>query len=100
MTAADIAVMAVYFAAVIAIGVYFTRRQQDASDYFLGRHNLPWWAVMFSIVATETSALTVISIPGLGARGNLTFLQLPIGYLVGRVGVALWLLPGYFRGEQ
>ena len=100
MTAADIAVMAVYFAAVIAIGVHFTRRQQDASDYFLGRHSLPWWAVMFSIVATETSALTVISIPGLGARGNLTFLQLPIGYLVGRVGVALWLLPGYFRGEQ
>ncbi len=100
MTAADIAVMALYFAAVVAIGVHFTRRQQDASDYFLGRHSLPWWAVMFSIVATETSALTVISIPGLGARGNLTFLQLPIGYLVGRVAVALWLLPGYFRGEQ
>jgi SSS family transporter len=92
--------MALYFAAVVAIGVHFTRRQQDASDYFLGRHSLPWWAVMFSIVATETSALTVISIPGLGARGNLTFLQLPIGYLVGRVAVALWLLPGYFRGEQ
>lgn len=96
----DWTVMAVYFGAVVAIGVYFTRRQHDASDYFLGRHALPWWAVMLSIVATETSALTVISIPGLAARGDLTFLQLPIGYLVGRIGVAAWLLPGYFTGEQ
>ncbi len=58
------------------------------------------WSVMLSIVATETSALTVISIPGLGARGDLTFLQLPIGYLFGRIGVAIGLRPGYFRGEQ
>ncbi len=100
MTTIDLAVMALYLVAVIAVGVHFTRRQHDASDYFLGRHSLPWWAVMLSIVATETSALTVISIPGLGARTNLAFLQLPIGYLVGRVGVALWLLPGYFRGEN
>jgi SSS family transporter len=94
----DLAVMAVYLAAIVAIGLYFQRRQHDAADYFLGRHTLPWWAVMLSIVATETSALTVISIPGLGARGDLTFLQLPFGYLIGRVGVAIWLLPGYFRG--
>jgi SSS family transporter len=92
--------MVVYFAAVVGIGVHFTRRQRDASDYFLGRHALPWWAVMLSIVATETSALTVISIPGLAARGDLTFLQLPLGYLVGRIGVAVWLLPGYFKGEN
>ena len=92
--------MAAYFAAVIGVGTYFTRQQRDAADYFLGRHALPWWAVMLSIVATETSALTVISIPGVAARGDLTFLQIPLGYLVGRIGVALWLLPGYFRGEQ
>jgi SSS family transporter len=100
MSGLDILVMVVYFGAVVGIGVYFTRKQHDASDYFLGRHSIPWWAVMLSIVATETSALTVISIPGLGARTDLTFLQLPFGYLIGRVGVALWLLPGYFRGEQ
>lgn len=100
MTGLDLGVMAVYFAAVLAIGVHFTRRQTDASDYFLARHGLPWWAVMLSIVATETSALTVISVPGLAARGDLTFLQLPIGYLIGRVGVALYLLPGYFHGHQ
>ncbi len=77
-----------------------SRHQSSAGDYFLGARDLPVWAVLLSIVATETSALTVISVPGIGARGDLTFLQLPIGYFVGRVGVALWLLPGYFRGEQ
>ena len=92
--------MAAYGAAILGIGVYFARRQRDATDYFLGKHDLPWWAVMLSIVATETSALTVISVPGIAARGDLTFLQLPFGYLLGRVGVALWLLPGYFTGRQ
>ncbi len=100
MTGLDLAVMAVYFAAVLGIGAHFTRQQRDAADYFLGRHNIPWWAVMLSIVATETSALTIISIPGLAARSDLTFLQLPLGYLVGRVAVAIWLLPGYFTGDQ
>jgi SSS family transporter len=76
------------------------RRQQSAADYFLGARNLPAWAILLSIVATETSALTVISVPGIGARGDLTFLQLTFGYLVGRIGVAVWLLPGYFRGDQ
>ncbi len=92
--------MAAYFGVVLAIGAYFARQSGDASDYFLGRHHIPWVAVMLSIVATETSALTVISIPGLGARSNLTFLQVAFGYLVGRIGVSAWLLPGYFRGEQ
>lgn len=92
--------MAAYFAAVLAVGAYFARQGGDATDYFLGRHHMPWVAVMLSIVATETSALTVISIPGIGARSNLTFLQVAFGYLIGRIGVSLWLLPGYFRGEQ
>jgi SSS family transporter len=76
------------------------RRQHTSSDYFLGARNLPAWSVLLSIVATETSALTVISVPGLGARGDLAFLQLTFGYLVGRIGVAAWLLPGYFAGTQ
>jgi solute:Na+ symporter, SSS family len=96
----DWLVMAAYGATILGIGAYFARRQRDAADYFLGQHDLPWWAVMLSIVATETSALTVISVPGIAARGDLTFLQLPFGYLLGRVGVALWLLPGYFTGRQ
>jgi len=92
--------MAAYGLAILGVGWYFAGRQRDASDYFLGQHDLPWWAVMLSIVATETSALTVISVPGIAARTNLTFLQLPFGYLLGRIGVALWLLPGYFTGQQ
>jgi SSS family transporter len=69
-------------------------------DYFLGARDLPAWAILLSIVATETSALTVISVPGIGARADLTFLQLAFGFAVGRSAVALWLLPGYFRGDQ
>src|SRR4051812_26218344 len=76
------------------------RHQRSASDSFLGARDLPAWAILLSILATETSALTVISVPGIGARGDLTFLQLAFGYLIGRIGVAVWLLPGYFRGAQ
>lgn len=96
----DLVVIVVYFAAVVAAGLLLAGRQQDASDYFLGRRGLPWWAIMLSIVATETSALTVISVPGIAARGDLTFLQLSFGYLLGRLGVAALLLPGYFDGTQ
>lgn len=81
-------------------GLVLSGRQRDASDYFLGHRGLPWWALMFSIVATETSALTVISVPGIAARGDLTFVQLAFGYLAGRIGVAAVLLPGYFEGTQ
>ncbi len=92
--------MVAYCVAVAAVGVLLAGRQKDSTDYFLGRHGLPWWAIMASIVATETSALTVISVPGLAATGNLTFIQLAFGYLVGRIGVAALLLPGYFDGTQ
>ena len=96
----DVAVIAAYFVAVITAGLLLAGRQRDAADYFLGHRGLPWWAIMLSIVATETSALTVISIPGIAARGDLTFLQIAFGYLVGRIGVAAFLLPGYFEGTQ
>jgi SSS family transporter len=98
--ALDLVVIAVYCVAVIVFGLVLSGRQRDASDYFLGHRGLPWWALMLSIVATETSALTVISVPGLAARGDLTFLQLAFGYLVGRIGVAAFLLPGFFEGTQ
>jgi SSS family solute:Na+ symporter len=96
----DLAVIIVYFALTLGVGLWVTRSQRTAGDYFLGARNLPAWGVLLSIVATETSALTVISVPGLGARGDLTFLQLAFGYFVGRAVVAWWLLPGYFSGQQ
>ena len=89
-----------YCVAVAGVGVLLGGRQKDATDYFLGHRGLPWWAILLSIVATETSALTVISVPGLAATGNLTFIQLAFGYLLGRIGVAIFLLPGYFEGTQ
>src|SRR5216117_1302488 len=100
MRTLDVAVIFAYFAAVIVFGLLLAGRQRDASDYFLGHRGLPWWALMLSVVATETSAVTVISVPGLAARGDLTFLQIAFGYLIGRIGVAKLLLPGYFEGTQ
>ena len=79
MSAVDIAVILAYFACTIGIGLWATRQQRTAGDYFLGARDLPAFAVLLSIVATETSALTVISVPGVGARGDLTFLQLSFG---------------------
>jgi SSS family transporter len=90
----------VYFSLTLGVGMWVSRNQRTAGDYFLGARDLPAWAILLSIVATETSALTVISVPAVAARGDLTFLQLPLGYLVGRIAVAAWLLPGYFTGEQ
>lgn len=100
MRSLDVVVIVLYFAAVVATGLLLAGRQRDAADYFLGRRGLPWWAIMLSIVATETSAISVISVPGLAARSDFTFLQLAFGYLVGRFGVAALLLPGYFEGSQ
>src|SRR3954466_1703165 len=100
MRRADLVVVALYFVFTLGLGLWVARRQRSATDYFLGARDLPAWAILLSIVATETSALTVISVPGIGARSDLTFLQLTFGYLLGRIAVARWLLPGYFRGEQ
>ena len=100
MTPIDLTVVAGYMILTLGVGLWVARRQTSSSDYFLGARDLPAWAVLLSIVATETSALTVISIPGVAARGDLTFLQIAFGYLIGRLAVAWWLLPGYFSGQQ
>jgi SSS family transporter len=95
----DLAVLLVYLGGVTAWGAWLGRGQRGGSDYFLGSRNLPWWAVMLSVVATETSTLTFLSIPGVAYLGSLTFLQLTVGYLIGRVVVAAVLLPAYYRGD-
>ncbi len=100
MTPLDYAVLLVYLIGVAAFGIFAGGKQTSARDYFHGDRNLPWWAVCFSVIATETSTLTVISIPGVAYFGSLTFLQLTFGYLIGRIVVSAYFLPRYFRGEQ
>jgi len=92
-------VVLVYLLGINIAGAWIGRNQKDAGDYFLGNHSMPWWAVMASIVATETSALTFLSVPGDAYRSGFTFLQLTFGYLIGRIAVSFLLLPSYFKGE-
>ena len=100
MQTIDLVVIAVYLLASAWLGLRLSGRQRDVRDYFIGSRQLPWWAVCLSVVATETSALTVISVPGVAYLGNVTFLQVAVGYLIGRVVVAFLLLPRYYRGEM
>ncbi len=95
----DYLVVAAYLAAVTVFGIWSAGRQRSSKDYFLGGRQMPWWAVLLSVVATETSTLTFISIPAVAYGGSLTFLQLTFGYIIGRVIVAIWFLPAYFKGE-
>lgn len=95
----DYVVLIVYLLGVTAFGAVLGRRQKDARDYFLADRDIPWWAVCFSVVATETSALTFISVPATAYGSDLWMLQLTAGYLLGRLVVSALLLPGYFRGE-
>lgn len=95
----DLAVLLAYLSGTTALGMWIGRGQRTASEYFVAERSIPWWAVLFSIVASETSALTFISIPGLAYTGNLGFLQVVAGYIIGRFVVAYTLLPRYFQGN-
>jgi len=97
----DLAIVFGYLAGVVAAGAFFARRQKTTAQYFLGGRNVPWWAISASIVATETSTITFISVPGLiySQGGDFGFLQLVFGYLLGRVVISVLLIPSYFRRE-
>ncbi|MGH9776486.1 MAG: sodium:solute symporter [Candidatus Acidiferrales bacterium] len=99
ISAADLAILICYLAGVTLFGAYFRRGQRNLRDYFLGSRSAPWWALACSIVATETSTLTIIGTPAIAYAGNLGFLQVVIGYLAARVILCLILVPHYFRGE-
>src|SRR5690554_6819934 len=98
-TTLDVVILVAYLLGVTVLGIGWGGRQKDARDYFLAGKGLPWWAICFSIVATETSALTFISVPATAYGSDFWMLQLAIGYVIGRILVAAVLLPGYFRGE-
>ncbi len=98
----DLAIVAVYILGMTLFGLWFSNSQKDLKTYFVGERNVGWFMVLVSIVATETSAVTFLSVPGTAynpAGGNITFLQLSLGYIVGRIVVAWLLLPMYMRGE-
>jgi len=93
----DLSIILIFLAGFSIYGIYQSRFNKSSEDYFLGGRNLPWPVAMLSIVATETSVLTFISVPGLAYRDDWFFLQLAIGYIIGRVIVSLFLLPQYFK---
>jgi SSS family solute:Na+ symporter len=95
----DLAIIALYLTGITLFGLRFRKRQRSMRDYFLADRGIPWWAIALSIVAAETSTLTIISIPGLAYDTNLAFLQVVLGYLAGRVIITFVLLPHYFRGD-
>src|SRR5256885_2686360 len=95
----DFAIIALYLVGITLFGLRFRKRQRSLRDYFLADRSIPWWAIALSIVAAETSTLTIISIPGLSYDTNFTFLQVVLGYIVGRFIIALVLLPHYFKGD-
>src|ERR1700757_1135563 len=95
----DLAIIAVYLAGITLFGLRFRKKGRSLKDYFLADRNIPWWAISLSIVAAETSTLTIISVPGLAYDTNFSFLQLVVGYLIGRVIISFILLPHYFRGD-
>lgn len=95
----DFGIIAVYLLGITLFGLRFRKKQRTLRDYFLAGREIPWWAIALSIVAAETSTLTIISIPGLAYDTNLTFLQVVMGYVVGRFVISFVLLPHYFRGD-
>lgn len=98
-TALDWAVMLAYIVGVTAFGLFKGGKQTSAKDYFLSEKKISWWIVAMSVVATETSAITFISVPGIAYAGNFNFLQLSIGYILGRIFIAAYFLPKYYQGE-
>jgi SSS family solute:Na+ symporter len=95
----DYVIIALYLVGITLFGLRFRKKQRSLKDYFLASRDIPWWAIALSIVAAETSTLTIISIPGLAYDTNLTFLQVVMGYVVGRIVISFVLLPHYFRGD-
>jgi SSS family transporter len=96
---ADWLIIFAYLIGVILLGIWFGRDQRNVRDYFLGSKNTPWWGIGLSIVAAETSALTIIGVPGAAFGGNLAFLQMIIGYVIARIILAAVMVPHYLKGE-
>ncbi|ACI51629.1 Na+/solute symporter [Gluconacetobacter diazotrophicus PA1 5] len=98
MPHAEPVIIGLYLLVLAAVSLGLSRGRHVAADYLAGRHDMPTWAICLSIVATETSTLTIVSVPGVAYGGGMVFVGLGLGYLVGRIAVARILLPLYMRG--
>ena len=101
MQTLDLIIIFGYLIGVTLFGVWFSGKQETTEDYFVGDRSVPWWAIAASIVATETSTITFISVPGIAFSkgGNFQFLQIVFGYMLGRVVISLLFIPLYFKGD-
>ena len=95
----DWIIIIAYLVGVIGLGVWFGRDQHTTRDYFLGSKNIPWWGIGLSIVAAETSALTIIGVPAMAYGGDIAFLQMIVGYVIARIILAVVMVPHYLKGE-
>ena len=96
---ADWIVIITYLGGIIGLGVWFGKDQRNTRDYFLGSRNIPWWGIGVSIVAAETSALTIIGVPAIAYGGNIMFIQMIVGYVIARIILAVVMVPHYLSGE-
>lgn len=96
---ADWSIIIIYLLGIIGLGVWFGKDQKNTRDYFLGSKNTPWWGIGLSIVAAETSALTIISVPAMAYGGDISFIQIIVGYVIARIILAVVMVPHYLRGE-
>src|SRR6202161_4269387 len=99
LSSVDLLLVAIYLAGITLFGLRFRSKDRSLKNYFLADRKIPWWAIALSIVAAETSTLTIISVPGLAYTGDWGFLEIVLGYLLGRIVVCIIFLPRYFRGE-
>src|SRR5271156_1641989 len=99
LSSVDLSLVALYLAGITLFGLQFRSKDRSLKSYFLADRKIPWWAIALSIVAAETSTLTIISVPGLAYTGDWGFLQIVLGYLLGRIVICIIFLPRYFRGE-
>src|ERR1700679_3832535 len=99
LSSVDLSLVAIYLAGITLFGLQFRSKDRSLKNYFLADRRIPWWAIALSIVAAETSTLTIISVPGLALAGDWGFFQIVLGYLLGRIVVCILFLPGYFRGN-
>ena len=95
----DWVVIVVYLTGIIGLGVWFGKDQRNTRDYFLGSRNIPWWGIGVSIVAAETSALTIIGVPAIAYGSNIMFIQMIVGYVIARIILAVVMVPHYLKGE-